>query len=153
VKGEGDWNRAKLRLLFSDDADDALNAIDRETVFYRKKNKIAAGSDTAMTNRFGQFLDEMEQPRNIPVETTMTGAAGRGLQAITRALIGSNATQNAERFAGDLGRISVAQGSNRDVLLQAIRDYAQRRARGQPVSDATARLAHLLLMGNAASSP
>jgi len=147
VKGEGDWNRDKLRTLFGPQADDALNAIDRETIFNRTANRVTGGSDTAMASRFGNFLDRAAEPPRIPTETTMFGATARGLQRGMQKMLGTNAEARARRFAGELGRASVATGADRDALVAAIQDYARRRALGQPVSDATARWAQQLLSG------
>jgi hypothetical protein len=147
VKGEGDWNRDKLRTLFGPQADDALNAIDRETIFNRTANRVTSGSDTAMASRFGDFLDQAGQPPRIPLETSAFGFVSRGMQKGAQKLLGTNAEARAGRFAGELGRASVATGADRDALVAAIQDYARRRALGQPVSDATARWAQQLLSG------
>jgi hypothetical protein len=147
VKGEGDWNRDKLRTLFGPQADDALNAIDRETIFNRTANRVTGGSDTAMASRFGNFLDRAAEPPRIPTDTTITGILARTAQRAGQKLLGTNAEARAGRFASELGRASVATGADRDALVAAIQDYARRRALGQPVSDATARWAQQLLSG------
>ncbi|MDO8876357.1 MAG: hypothetical protein Q7V40_09655, partial [Pseudolabrys sp.] len=96
VKSEGDWNRDRLRSLFGKDrADDALNAIDRETAFYRTSGRVTAGSDTALRNRFGNFLDKTAEPPRIPTDTTITGASLRGAQKLGQALLGVNSEAKA----------------------------------------------------------
>jgi len=143
VKGEGDWNRDKLRTLFGPQADDALNAIDRETTFYRTANRVTSGSDTAMASQFGEFLNRAGTPQKIPHDLSVLGALLRGGQKA----LGSGAAARAERFASELGHASVATGADRDALVAAIQDYARRRALGQPVSDRAARAAQALLYG------
>lgn len=121
VKSEGDWNRSKLRTIFGKDrADQALDAIDRETRFYRTKNDVVGNSHTAMTNRFGDFLDDAAKPAALPLDTTLPGLAGRGIQAVVRAGTKSAAEANAERFAEQLGKLAVAQGRSRDEILKSL---------------------------------
>jgi hypothetical protein len=130
VKGEGDWNRDKLRTLFGPQADDALNAIDRESLFNQTRNTVTGGSATAMTNQFGEFLNRAAKPPTLPLETTATGLVAHYGQRGLRKLLGTNAEARAGRYAGELGRASVAQGADRDALITAIQDYARRRAHG-----------------------
>jgi hypothetical protein len=146
VKGEGDWNRDKLRTLFGPQADDALNAIDRETIFNRTANRVTSGSDTAMATGFADFLNRAAAGPNVPHDLTITGLlAHAGKKAL-----GLNTEARAARYAGQLGRASVATGADRDALIAAIQDYTRRRALGQPVSDTAARLAQYGLSGSLA---
>lgn len=121
VRGEGDWNRDKLGLLFGqENADQALRAIDRETIFGDTANRVTRGSDTAMGSRFGKFLDDIEKSQDIPGDLTMTGLGVRGVRALARALMQKNSGANASQVAEDIGRLSVAQGGNRDAIIQAL---------------------------------
>ncbi len=121
VRGEGDWNRAKLAMLFGEDnADDALRAIDRETVFGDTANRVTRGSDTAMANRFTKFLDDVEKAQDIPSDTTLTGAAARMGRSLARYLIQGDPMTNANQVASDIGRLSVARGDVRDQIVEAI---------------------------------
>ena len=121
MRGEGDWNREKLRTLFGQDrADQALNAVDRETTFYRTNNRVTSGSDTAMAQRFGDFLDAASTPNTVPTDTTLTGSILRAGQSVLRAGTKAQAEQKAERFASELGKLSVAQGGQRDAILQSL---------------------------------
>jgi hypothetical protein len=146
VKGEGDWNRDKLRTLFGPQADDALNAIDRETIFNRTTNRVTGGSDTAMANQFAEFLNRAAEGPNIPHDLSVLGAMLLG----GKAALGLGAAARSARYASQLGRASVATGADRDALIAAIQDYARRRALGQPVSDTPARLAQYGLSGSLA---
>jgi hypothetical protein len=149
VKSDGDWNRDRLRTLFGPRADEALDAIDRETTFYRTNNRVTSGSDTAMASRFGDFLDSAATPTAIPTDTTVAGALMRGVQKIGQKALGSNAEAKAAKFAADLGKLSVAQGGSRDDIVRALLDTAQRRQSLQPINDVAREIARLLL----ASSP
>lgn len=128
LKGEGDWPRQNLRTAFGDErADQALNAVDRETRFYRTRGRVESGSDTAMTNRFGDFLDAAAKPTTVPLDASLTGLAGRGLQAVVRAGTKSAAEANAEKFAEQLGRLAVAQGRSRDDILASLQRAVEMR--------------------------
>jgi len=121
VRGEGDWNREKLGLLFGQDpADSVLNAIDRETVFGDTANRVTRGSDTAMANRFSKFLDDVEKAQDIPTDTTLPGLGIRGVREIARLLMRNNASANASQVAEDIGKLSVAQGDARDEIINAL---------------------------------
>jgi hypothetical protein len=144
VKGKGDWNRDKLRTLFGPQADDALNAIDRESLFNQTRNTVVSGSPTAMTNQFGEFLNEAAKPPTMPLETTLPGLVVHYGQRGLRKLLGTNAEARAQRYAGELGRASVATGAERDALVAAIQDYARRRTRGPTAAGQTMARAALL---------
>ncbi|EJK83531.1 hypothetical protein [Rhizobium sp. AP16] len=126
VRGEGDWNRQKLGMLFGEDnANNALNAIDRETVFGDTANRVTRGSDTAMAGRFGDFLDATGKPKEIPGDLTAIGVVARTGKKIINAMLESNAGEKAARFANELGELSVATGTPRDQLVQALISRAQ----------------------------
>ncbi|MBB3772020.1 hypothetical protein FHS55_002629 [Angulomicrobium tetraedrale] len=146
VRQEGDWNREKLRTVFGQQpADDALSAIDRETAFYRTKNRVENGSDTGMTNGFRQFLDAAATPNTIPVESTATGLLLRGAQKAFGAATQAAADKRAERFAGELGRLAVAQGGERDALVQALLDMVSRQQGRLPATKGTEMVVNALL--------
>lgn len=149
VRSEGDWNRDRLRTLFGSNADDVLNSIDRETAFYRTGNRVTSGSDTAMASRFGNFLDDAAKPNSIPTDSTITGLILRGAQKAGQKALGANAEEKAARFAKDLGRLAVAQGSARDTIVQSLLDSASRRQSLDPITASAREVARLLL----ASSP
>ncbi len=121
VRGEGDWNRDKLGMLFGQDrADNVLNAIDRENVFADTANRVTRGSDTAMGARFNQFLDEVSKGQEIPSDATLTGTAAKLFKSIMKRIVQGNADANAGKLAEDIGRLSVATGSTRDQIVEAI---------------------------------
>lgn len=150
VRSEGDWNRDRLRTLFGSGADDVLNSIDRETTFYRTGNRVSSGSDTAMANRFGNFLDDAAKPNTIPTDSTITGLILRGAQKAGQKALGANAEEKAARFARDLGRLSVAQGDARDMIIQSLLESASKRQSLDPINASARKVARLLF---AASPP
>lgn len=147
VKSEGDWNRDRLRTLFGPRADDALNAIDRETQFYRTSNRVTSGSDTAMGQRFGDFIDAAATPSKIPTDTTLTGAGLRGTQKALQSMAGSNAEARAAEFAKDLGRMSVAQGTERDEIVRLLLGMATKRQSLEGIKGGAEGIARFLLQG------
>lgn len=121
VRGEGDWNREKLGMLFGQErADNVLNAIDRENVFADTANRVTRGSDTAMGSRFNQFLDEVSKGQEIPSDATLIGTAGKVVKSLMKRVVQGNAETNAGKLAEDIGRLSVATGSTRDQIVEAI---------------------------------
>ena len=121
VRGEGDWNREKLGLLFGhDNADRALNAIDRETVFGDTANRVTRGSDTAMGTRFTKFLDDIENAQDIPGDTTLTGLGTKVARGIVRSLTQAKASSDTGKVAEEVGRLSVAQAKARDEIIEAL---------------------------------
>lgn len=127
VKGEGDWNRDKLRTLFgADRADRILRVLDAEQVFQRTAGRVTAGSDTSMGNRFGDFLDDAAKPTKIDTASTMFGTLLRGGQKAVGAASQARAEDRAQQFAEALGRVSVAQGPERDAIVQALMSRSQR---------------------------
>lgn len=151
VRGEGDWNREKLGLLFGrDNADNVLNSIDRESVFGDTANRVTRGSDTAMGSRFGKFLDDMSTTREIPADTTMTGLGLRAARGVARSLMSSGAQTNASQVADDVGRLSVARGPERDAIVEAL----MRRGRENVVdSQRAALISAILQSGGRAAYP
>ncbi len=154
VRSEGDWNRDKLRTVFGQDrADDALRAIDRETTFYRTKNRVENGSDTGMTAGFREVLDEAGRPRVVPMEATAVGLLARGGQKLLTAGAKDAAARKAEKFAGDLGRLAVAQGANRDAIVQSIIDMITQQQGRAPVTRGVEQATNALLRAGAMQVP
>lgn len=151
VKGEGDWNRDKLRTAFGDGpADDALNAIDREALFSRTSGRVTSGSDTAMAQRFGDFLDDAATPSAIPTDTTITGALARGGQKAVQTLSRTNSEKKAERFASELGRLAVARGPERDRIVLSLQAAIVARQKQGLATDALESMLRTLGPGEAA---
>lgn len=127
VRGEGDWNREKLGMMFGQDrANNALSAIDREVRFGDTANRVTRGSDTAMASRFGKFLDDTENAGTVPTDSTLLGYSAKAAKAVLSGLMNRNAGNNASRYAKDIGRLSVATGQGRDAVLDSLMQRGQR---------------------------
>lgn len=148
VRGEGDWNRQKLATLYGPQrADEALSAIDRETAFYRTQNRVTGGSDTAMAQRFGNFLDDAAKPAQIPLEASATGLVARALQRAAGGASKEAAEAKAARFADELGALSVARGADRDAIVQALMRSIERRQGSELTASRARELAEILVRG------
>lgn len=154
VRSEGDWNRDKLRTVFGQErADDALRAIDRETTFYRTKNDVVGNSHTAATQGYREMLDDAGRPNTIPVETSAFGAGMRGLQWLFTGSAKDAAAKKAEKFAGDLGRLAVARGADRDAIVQSIIDMITQQQGRAPVTRGVEQATNALLRAGAMQVP
>jgi hypothetical protein len=121
IKGEGDWNRARLATLFGQEkADRLFQVLESEKTFADTANRVTRGSDTAMASRFGDMLGDVARTAEIPADTTLTGLGLRTAHGIVRTALEERAEQAGARFASDLGRISVAQGAQRDAIVRAL---------------------------------
>ncbi|MDE1991670.1 MAG: hypothetical protein KGI75_04170 [Rhizobiaceae bacterium] len=126
VRGEGDWNRDKLAYLYGpDNSKGILDAIDREVAFNDTANRVTRGSDTAMTGGFTKFLDETGKPAQIPADTTVTGIGLKGARLVAQSLLRQNAEKAAGKYAQEIGALSVAQGAQRDAIVDALMKRAQ----------------------------
>ncbi len=151
VRGEGDWNREKLGSLFGlGNADRALNAIDRETVFGDTANRVTRGSDTAMAQGFSNFLSDVSKSQDIPSDVTLTGLGLKGAKSLAKMLLEGNAEANASRYANELGSLSVAKGADRDKLVQALMAHGKQNVLDQ---QRMAMIASLLKGGAQAATP
>ena len=139
----------KLRTMFGDRADTAMNAVDRETQFARTGNRVTAGSDTALANRFGDFLDQVATPAKLPSNLSWEGVVGKGLEAGARKLFGVNAEAKGMRFAEDLGRLAVAQGPERDAYMRSLLDMVNQRTRLDPLERKAAQGLRALIVSTA----
>ncbi|MDL2408730.1 hypothetical protein PY650_24425 [Rhizobium calliandrae] len=131
IKGEGDWNRARLATLFGQDkADRLFQVLENEKAFADTTNRVTRGSDTAMANRFGNMLDNVSRTAEVPADTTMTGLGLKVAHKAVRSVLDDQAERAGSRFANELGSLSVAQGAQRDALVAALANRA-----GVPMSD------------------
>lgn len=127
LKGEGDWNREKLTQLFGPDrAGRMLKVLDDETAMESTYRAVVGGSPTGPTQRFTKFIDDAAEGTKIPTDTTLTGLGINSLKKLAEFVRGSNSQAKAERFADDLGRLSVAGGQEADAIVAALMARQQR---------------------------
>jgi hypothetical protein len=121
LKGEGDWNRDKLRLLFGNDkADRVLETLDRERVFENTFRRTTGNSETASRQSFGKLLDAIATPARPDASRSMFGTVVElGKKGVDR-VRGAQGEEQAARIAEALARVSVSEGPQADALIQAL---------------------------------
>lgn len=122
LKGEGDWNRDRIGMLFGPDrAERALNLLDREARFADTSHIVTRNSETAARNAAMQELGAGEAPKFGAREGFMAGgtmgaarsAAVRAVEKVADSILknsrGANNASLAEAIAG-----------NRKAVVEAI---------------------------------
>ncbi|WP_248127288.1 hypothetical protein [Brucella pituitosa] len=128
LKGEGDWNRDRIGMLFGPDrAERALSLLDREARFADTSHIVTRNSETAARNAAMQELGENAAPKFGTREGFMAGgvtgaarsSAVRAVEKVAEALMknGSGA-RNAS--------LAEAISSNRSAVVDAISQVQQR---------------------------
>ena len=141
LKGEGDWNRDKLRMQFGDRrANQALSALDNETRMENTFRAVVGGSPTAPTQGFKEFLDKAGQGVTVPAEATAVGLSIRGAKALLERATGSNNAAKAARFADELGNLSIAGGTDADRIIAAIMKRQAQASSGEKFNEAFGRI-------------
>jgi len=136
LKGEGDWNRDKLRMLFGQEkADKVLNVLDAERRMEGTFRTVVGGSQTAPTAEFADFLRGISKGKEVPMDTTLTGAATRGVQKVANMLMKSGADEKADLISRELAKLSVATGGDRDAIIQALLQRGVRQSQLQKFYD------------------
>jgi len=93
-----DWNAQKLATVFGPERAAALRAVmERERTFANTYQDVVKGPQTADRLLAAKALDAGEG--KIPLDTTLTGIASRGLQEAARALTRNVSAGNRERIA------------------------------------------------------
>jgi hypothetical protein len=126
VKGEGDWNREKLAIVFGPkEADRVFNAVDREAAFRDAYNKIVENSQSAQRLEAAKALADKAAPA-VSTGSTMTGLLLRGLATGGRKV--ADAFQGARNMTRDqeIARILTLKEPERSIMLDALLN-----ARGQ----------------------
>jgi len=138
LKGEGDWNRDKLRLLFGQNkADKVLSVLDAERQMEGTFREVVGGSQTGVKTGFNAYLDKIASGRTIPTDTTATGAISRGVQNTVNMFSKGQGEATAERVAKELARLSVATGASRDDIIDALMKRGVRANRLEQLYSAT----------------
>lgn len=136
LKSEGDWNRDKLRILFGKEkADKVLGVLDAERRMEATHNAVVGGSPTASTSEYVDWLKSIAKGREIPTDTTLTGATTRGVQKVANMLLKSGADEKADQISRELAKLSVATGGDRDAIVQALLQRGVRQSQLQKFYD------------------
>jgi hypothetical protein len=162
VKGEGDWNRAKLATYFGqDEADRIIGAVDREAAFRDAYNKVVENSQTAQRLAGKEAVgvrDLRPQPGDLAIPVAgaaggpMAAAGAAGFNIARRGLnaIGRNADQARNQA---LAELLMQTGGARDASVDALANAVSGRAGGKAAADAVARTAQILMMNEGRQEP
>jgi len=137
-----DWNSEKLATVFGADRAAALRAVlERERTFANTFQDVVKGPQTADRLLAAKALDAGEG--KIPLDTTLTGALSRGVQAAGQALRSGASASNRDRIAAlmatqdpvELQRLVqqiLATNPGRDTTQRATREAIARMMSGAP---------------------
>ncbi|WP_245424532.1 hypothetical protein [Rhizobium sophoriradicis] len=121
IRGNGDWNREKLGMMFGpENADASLNAIDREALFAKTKNGVTSTADAAREAGFEKYLGEVSKPQEIPTDKSWTDLGLSTARRLARSFLEANAGAHAARVAEEVAPLSVLRGEQRDALMEAL---------------------------------
>lgn len=121
IRGNGDWNREKLGMMFGpENADASLNAIDREALFAKTKNGVTSAADMASEAGFEKYLGEVSKPPEVPTDKSWTDLGLTTARRLVRSLFEQNAGAHAARVADEVAPLSVLRGEQRDALMEAL---------------------------------
>lgn len=138
VKGEGDWNRARMSTVFGDEpTNQVIGAVDREGQFANTYNKVVENSQTAQRQAAARAM-KPEPSSETPLFNPNMTLSGLGA---TLAKKGANAALNAfrpdpTRAYGEVASILSAQGSDRERYARALADALSRRDQNAAVAPA-----------------
>ncbi len=122
IKGEGDWNRARLATLFGQDrADRLIRVLDNERIFADTANTVTRNSETAARLSAQGELSGGSQPGFSTVDSFKAGGfrgAARAAAVDKVSKIWADIASSAPKVREDLARALVDR--QRDALVQAI---------------------------------
>ncbi|TIT25985.1 MAG: hypothetical protein E5W86_13700, partial [Mesorhizobium sp.] len=157
IKGEGDWNRARLSSMFgADKAKAIIDLLDRERLFNDTSNIVTRNSETAARIAARDAIDGGSSGGGFGVREGFIagGARGAARAAGTRAVervIDALSSGGNEKAISDMAR-SLTGGPQQSAVLDALMRAGQGSRLQQSQIDRVAR-ALLLGGGNAATRP
>ncbi|RWH31144.1 hypothetical protein [Mesorhizobium sp.] len=157
IKGEGDWNWARLSTLFGQDKAKAIiDLLDREKLFADTSNIVTRNSETAARIAAQDAIDAGGSGRGFGVREGFIagGARGAARAAGTKAVervIDALSNGGNEKAISDMAR-TLTSGPQQSAVLDAL----MKAGRGSPLQQSQVdRVARALLLGgsNVASRP
>ncbi|MER9912255.1 hypothetical protein NKJ71_16650 [Mesorhizobium sp. M0050] len=148
IKGEGDWNRARLSTLFGNDKAGAIiDLLDREKLFADTSNIVTRNSETAARVAAREAIDPGSSGGFGVREGFIAGGArGAARAAGTRAIesvIDALRNGGNEKAIADMGR-ALTSGPQQSAVLNAL----MKAGRGSPLQQSQVdRVARALLLG------
>lgn len=155
VKGDGDWNRAKLAQLFGDqEAGRVFHAVDREAAFRDAYRKVVENSQTAQrTHAASGVAPRGDGGTAADIGTVVAGATG-GIPGAAMAVSARSlrAANNSVMKASDIDRnkelarlLTSPADSQTDILVQALASNARGGQRASVAGDRAKTLAQILM--------
>lgn len=156
VKGEGDWNRAKLTQLFGEErANRIVNSLDREAAFEEVYRDVVRNSMTAQ-RQAGQELVAVRGGGGgggsgggttalVGVVGGPTGLAAQGAIKGARAAKGVLDTAADEARNADIAKLLISKGPEMDRIFEVLSRNARGRRSAEAGSAATERVVQALL--------
>ncbi|MBZ9693943.1 hypothetical protein [Mesorhizobium sp. CO1-1-9] len=153
IKGEGDWNRARLSTLFGQDKAKAIiDLLDREKLFADTSNIVTRNSESAARLAAQEAIDPSAgQGFGVREGFIAGGARGAARAAGTRAVdtvIDALSTGGNEKALADMAR-TLAGGPQQSAVLDALMKAGNGSRLQQSQVD---RVARALLLGGATAS-
>ena len=155
VKGDGDWNRAKLVQLFGEErADRVVNALDREAAFRQAYDHIVQGSQTKMRDAAEKLVAIRDGKSGDgagigAIVGTVGGPTGLAAQA---GIKGANAVKGVMNRTADearnaeIAKLLIARGDEMAPILDVLSRNARGRAASERGGAAVERVVQALLM-------
>ncbi len=124
VKGEGDWNRAKLAEVFGEaEANRIISSVDREAAFNDAYNKVVQNSQTAQRQQASQMIDKADAPSLAETPAIYERVAQipeMALRGGTRALRRGVEASRSDALREELAQILTSRGGDRDTMVRNI---------------------------------
>lgn len=153
VKGEGDWNRAKLTQLFGEErANKIVNSLDREAAFEEVYRDVVRNSMTAQRLAGKEMVAVREGGGGGAGNTALigvvggpTGLAAQGAIKGARAAKGVLDTAADEARNADIAKMLLAKGPQMEAIFEVLSRNARGRKSAEAGSAATERVVQALL--------
>lgn len=118
IKGEGDWNRDRLAILFGKDkAERIIKVLDRERTFYDTSQEVTGNSLTAARQQAQTELGIRGEQKKGAVRSALNLNAGDAAASLIDRMTGGVREASKQRMHEELGRLL----ANRDPqALQAV---------------------------------
>jgi hypothetical protein len=143
--------REKLRLIVQNpqSADDLVRRLDAETAFARTRQDVSQNSRTAQ-RQAAQALYPNAAAEPVRGDITLPGMVVKAGRGLANALFGGAITEARSRVAADAAEMLIAQGAQRDAIVQGLIAHAQTRAVTGSQREAIIGVARALMQGTTA---
>lgn len=119
LKGEGDWNRAKMGDIFGQPKSDKfLSALDAETAMENTYRNVVGNSQTAPRLGFKEYIDGIGKSEGIvKPESTLWGTAITGGKKLMDKISGANREEAQNAVVKALGELSMSDAPRARQIL------------------------------------